>query len=35
MIWLTCFMVWLLASLPFIYVICRIIRFGGRDADHE
>lgn len=35
MIWLTCFLVWLLASLPFIYVLGRIIRFGCRDVDHE
>jgi len=31
MIWLTCFMVWLLASLPFLYVLGRIIRFGCKD----
>jgi hypothetical protein len=33
MMYLTIFLVWLLASLPFIYVLCRIIRFGSRDAD--
>ena len=35
MFWLTCFLVWLLASLPFLYVLGRIIRFGLRDTDHE
>ena len=35
MIWLTCFMVWLLASLPFLYVLERIIRHGSHDVDHD
>ena len=33
MIWLTCFLVWLLASLPFAYVVARLIHFGSRDDE--
>lgn len=30
---ITWFLVWLLSSLPFLYVIGRIIYFGARDDD--
>jgi hypothetical protein len=33
MMYLTIFLVWLLASLPFFYVVGRIINFGTRDDD--
>jgi len=35
MIWLNYFLVWLLASLPFLYVLGRIIRHGSHDVDHD
>lgn len=33
MMFLNWFLVWLLARLPFAYVVARIIHFGSRDAD--
>ena len=31
--WISIFLVWLLASLPFLYVVGRMIHFGSHD--HE
>ena len=32
-LFLSCFTVWLISSLPFAYIVARIIRFGSRDVD--
>jgi glycerol-3-phosphate acyltransferase PlsY len=32
-LWISILLVWLLASLPFAYVVARIIYFGS--SDHE
>ena len=31
MMWISIFLVWLLASLPFLYVVGRMIQHGSRD----
>lgn len=31
--WISIFIVWLLASLPFAYVVARLIHFGSRDDE--
>lgn len=33
MIWLTWFLVWLLASLPFAYVVARMHHYRSRDDE--
>lgn len=32
-LWLSILLVWLLASLPFAYVVARIIRYGSVDDE--
>lgn len=31
--WISIFLVWLLASLPFAYVVARLIHFRSRDDE--
>lgn len=32
-LWISIFLVWLLASLPFAYVVGRLIRYGSGDDE--